>query len=191
MGIAVAIVSAWELALLCGWCATATAFVVSIWVRLNGADAATTRELATVEDSSRASARSLVVVAATTSLIGVLFGLARASAATSGLKVMLTSASLVTVVISWIVIQTVFTLRYAHLYYTDQPGGVDFPGEDAPNYSDFAYLAFTVGMTYQVADTDITGRNVRRTLLLHSLLSYVYGAVIIAVAINLVAGFVG
>ncbi len=80
VGIAVAIVSAWELALLSAWCVTATAFVVSIWVRLNGADAATTRELATVEDSSRASARSLVVVAATTSLVGVLFGLARASA---------------------------------------------------------------------------------------------------------------
>jgi uncharacterized membrane protein len=190
-GLASAPIGVWELAILVGWNVTAAAFSWSVWRAVSGADAASTMAHATSEDNSRSAARGLVVAASASSLVGVLFGLARASDAHTGLKTALTITALSTVVLSWVVIQTVFTLRYAHLYYDKVAGGVDFPGDDEPEYRDFAYLAFTVGMTYQVADTNITGRPTRRTLLLHALLSYVYGAVVVAVAINLVAGFVG
>jgi uncharacterized membrane protein len=80
----------------------------------------------------------------------------------------------------------VFTLRYAHLYWSAHDG-VDFNQESEPDYHDFAYLAFTIGMTYQVSDTDLTTRVMRRTALRHALLSYIFGAAIIAVTINVVA----
>jgi uncharacterized membrane protein len=84
----------------------------------------------------------------------------------------------------------VFTLRYAHEYYTEPVGGIDFKTDEPPDYQDFAYVAFTIGMTFQVSDTDVQGRKIRRTVLKHSLLSYLFGAVILAVLINVIAGIV-
>jgi uncharacterized membrane protein len=97
--------------------------------------------------------------------------------------------ALVTVVVSWAAVHTVFTLRYAREYYEGEDGGVDFkePGHP-PDYQDFAYLAFTVGMTFQVSDTDVTTHRMRNTVLRHALLSYLFGAVIVAMSINVVAG---
>jgi uncharacterized membrane protein len=83
----------------------------------------------------------------------------------------------------------VFTLRYARLYYLNESGGIDFnQGDELPAYVDFAYLAFTLGMTYQVSDTDLKTRTIRATAPRHALLSYVLGAVVLAITINLVAG---
>jgi uncharacterized membrane protein len=79
-------------------------------------------------------------------------------------------------------------LRYARLYYADPVGGVDFNEDVRPDFSDFAYLAFTIGMTYQVSDTDLTNRRIRRTALRHALLSFLFGTVIVAMTINIVAG---
>jgi uncharacterized membrane protein len=82
----------------------------------------------------------------------------------------------------------IFTLRYARVYYRGTPGGVDFNQEEPPCYRDFAYLALTLGMTYQVSDTSLQSTEMRSTALRHALLSYVFGAVILAAAINLVVG---
>jgi uncharacterized membrane protein len=93
-------------------------------------------------------------------------------------------------VLSWAVVHTVFALRYAHEYYTPPVGGIDFKsGEYEPDYGDFAYLAFTVGMTFQVSDTDVGSRSVRRTVLRHALISYLFGAVILALVVNVIAGW--
>ena len=81
-----------------------------------------------------------------------------------------------------------FTLKYARLYYSGTPGGIDFNDSGAPDYADFAYLAFTIGMTFQVSDTNISSKQIRRTALRHAWLSFPLGAVIIATAINLVSG---
>ena len=91
-------------------------------------------------------------------------------------------------VVSWFAVHTVFALRYARLYYSDPPGGIDFNQSEAPAYVDFAYLAFTIGMAYQVSDTDLQTRKIRATALQHSLLSYLLGAVILAMTINLIIG---
>jgi uncharacterized membrane protein len=91
-----------------------------------------------------------------------------------------------TVALSWLAVQAVFILRYAHLYYVE--GGIDFHDDMAPNYADFAYVGFTIGMTYQVSDTDLNSKRIRRTALRHALLSYVFGIAVIAITINVVAG---
>ena len=142
------------------------------------------------EDDSRVSAQLLVLTACVVSLVGVGFDLLKASESDTGSgHITLVSAALLTVVLSWATVHTAFALRYAHEYYRGPMGGIDFKsGRDyAPDYRDFAYVAFVVGMTFQVSDTDITQRQVRRTVLQHSLLAYLFGAVIIAVVINIVA----
>ena len=92
------------------------------------------------------------------------------------------------VVASWAVLHTIFVLRYALLYYSEPVGGIDFKQEPDPTYRDFAYVGFTVGMTFQVSDTDIGKATIRTAVLRHSLLSFVFGAVILAITINLLAG---
>ena len=87
---------------------------------------------------------------------------------------------------SWVAIHTVFILRYAQLYYSGTPGGIDFKQPEPPAYVDFAYLAFSIGMTFQVSDTDLQTRKIRATALRHSLLSYLFGVVIVAMTINLI-----
>ena len=90
--------------------------------------------------------------------------------------------------VSWGVVHTTYALKYARLYYRGPNGGVDFHDPVEPAYKDFAYLAFTVGMTFQVSDTEINAREIRATILKQALLSYLFGAVILAVTINLLAG---
>jgi uncharacterized membrane protein len=98
------------------------------------------------------------------------------------------AAGIGAIICSWGVVHTVFTLRYAGLSYTGPDGGVDFNETEKPVYADFAYLAFTIGMTYQVSDTALTAKAFRHTALRHALLSYLLGTVIIAATINLAAG---
>jgi len=96
--------------------------------------------------------------------------------------------AIASILLAWGVVHTVYGLRYAKLFYDGTPGGIDFNGDDQPAYRDFAYLAITIGMTFQVSDTDLASPQIRYAALQHALLSYVYGALIIATTINLVAG---
>jgi len=95
-------------------------------------------------------------------------------------------STVVAVILSWGLVNTVFALKYARMYYRDSEGGIDFRQTAPPRYSDFAYMAFTVGMAYGVTDTEPTHSAVRRVAFGHALLSYAFGTVILAVAINLV-----
>jgi uncharacterized membrane protein len=89
---------------------------------------------------------------------------------------------------SWTVVHTILTLRYARLYYSDPQGGMSFNQDTDPTFRDFAYVAFTIGMTFQVSDTEIQTVGIRSTVLGHALVSFVFDAVIIAVTVNVVAG---
>jgi uncharacterized membrane protein len=111
-----------------------------------------------------------------------------AGSAPGNLKYVRAAFALASVFISWALVHTVFTLKYAQLFYAAPRGGVDFNQPDDPRYSDFAYLAFTIGMTFQVSDTDIGRSDIRRAALRQALLSYPLGAVVIAASINLVSG---
>ncbi len=94
---------------------------------------------------------------------------------------------MISVLLAWAVVHTVYALRYADLYYSLE-GGIQFNEVEAPDYRDFAYLAFTIGMTYQVSDTNLQAKAIRHTALRHALLSYLFGTAIIAMTINIVAG---
>jgi uncharacterized membrane protein len=104
---------------------------------------------------------------------------------------MLAAFGLISIAISWFTVHTIFTLRYALLYYQDAEGGVNFNQDEPPCYRDFAYLALTLGMTFQVSDTNLQTTEIRATALRHALLSYLFGTVILAAAINLIAGLTG
>ncbi|MBX3078825.1 MAG: DUF1345 domain-containing protein [Salinibacterium sp.] len=189
--IAAGMASSWGLALLVGWLAASLTYTVWVWVRIGRMDAEETRVHATREDPSRTLADALLVIASVASLGVVAFVLVQAQSITSVGSAVIAGLAIASVAVSWLLIHTLFTLRYASLYYDGTPGGVDFNQKEMPDYGDFAYLAFTLGMTYQVSDTALGTRAFRRSALRHSLLSYLFGAVILATVINLVAGLGG
>lgn len=180
----------WQVTVLSAWIVAAATFVGRVWFRTHALSADETAKGATREDASRASAHLMIIGASVASLVGVGVTLARASGASGATKVVLTIAAILTVITSWVLVQTVFTLRYAHAYYGHPVGGIDFNSDEAPDYHDFAYLAFTIGMTFQVADTNLTNRAMRRLTLRHALLAYLFGAVILATTINITASFI-
>jgi uncharacterized membrane protein len=182
--------ASWSVAALCASDVAALVFIVWVWVTVARADAAATGHIARAEDSSRAAAEAILVGAGAASLFAVGFTLAQAGDAGSPERGLLTALAIGSVALAWTSVHTVYVLRYARLYYSPPEGGIDFQGE-TPDYVDFAYLALTIGMTYQVSDTDLTGKRVRRTALHHALLSYVFGAVILAITVNSVAGLLG
>ncbi len=183
--------SSWDLALLIGWLAAALTYTVWVWFRIGRMGAEETEVHATREDPSRGLVDALLVIASVASLGIVAFVLVRSNSVNSVSGVIVAALAIISVALSWLLIHTLFTLRYASLYYEGTPGGVDFNSKDMPDYGDFAYLAFTLGMTYQVSDTALGSRAFRMTALRHSLLSYLFGAVILASIINLIAGLGG
>jgi uncharacterized membrane protein len=179
--------AAWQVSVLVAWCGIAATFVGVAWAAMLKADADRTRAIATREDESRVTADLVVLAASIASLVGVAFILVKASNAGGAAVAGLTGLGVISVVLAWVMVHTVFTLRYAHLYYSGN-GGIDFNEKDDPDYRDFAYLAFTIGMTYQVSDTDLQTKAIRRTALKQGLMSYLFGTTIIAMTINIVAG---
>lgn len=177
-----------DYALVVGWIAAALTYLTWVWLRIGRMGPEETRSHARREDPSRGLADTLLVVASLASLGIVVLVLLRAASAGGLERALLASLAIGSVALSWALIHTLYTLRYASLYYGDQPGGVDFNQGEEPGYGDFAYLAFTLGMTYQVSDTALGSRAFRMTALRHGLLSYLFGAVILATVINLVAG---
>jgi uncharacterized membrane protein len=188
--IAVAVGATWSVAALGAEDAAAAVFVVWVWGSIAGADAAATARLARAEDASRAAAEAVLVGAGVASLLAVAFTLAKAGDAGSPGRGLLTGLAIASVALAWLSVHTVFLLRYARIYFTPPDGGIDF-GAEPPDYRDFAYLALTIGMTFQVSDTDLTAKRVRRVALHHALISYLFGTVIVAIAVSSVAGLLG
>jgi uncharacterized membrane protein len=178
----------WPYAATVGWAIAALVYSTWVWIVISGFDATQTRSHASREEPARGIADALVVALSIASLVAVGFVLVRASSLTGAAEVLLAVLALVSVGLSWFMLHTLFTLRYARLYYASEGGGIDFNQTDAPRYSDFAYLAFTVGMTFQVSDTSLTSHGIRIAVLRHALLSFVFGSVILATTVNLVAG---
>ena len=184
---AVAVGASWSVAALGGEDAAAAVFVIWVWASIAGKDAAETARIARAEDASRAAAEAVLLGAGVASLLAVVFTLAQAGDAGAPQRGLLTALAIGSVALAWLSVHTVFLLRYARVYYTPPDGGIDFGGE-RPDYGDFAYLALTIGMTFQVSDTDLTAKRVRRVALHHALLSYLFGTVIVAITVSSVAG---
>jgi uncharacterized membrane protein len=191
VAVALAVGASSAVAALAGWDSAALVFLTWVWLTIPTKDAAATAQAAQAEDASRTASEVVLIGAGTASLVAVAFTLAeagRTSGATRGLLIALSVAS---VVLAWASVHTVYALRYARLYYSDPIGGIDFNAGDPPRYLDFAYVALTVGMTSQVSDTALTARRLRRAAIHHALLSYVFGTVVVALTINIVASLLG
>jgi uncharacterized membrane protein len=127
--------------------------------------------------------------AAVACIVGAGFALGRAGSSKGATKGELIALAVLSVFLSWAAVHTVFTLKYARLFYGGQSkgGGVNFNEDEPPDYRDFAYLAMTIGMTFQVSDTDLGSKAIRRTALRHALISWLFGAVLIGLTINTLA----
>jgi uncharacterized membrane protein len=183
-----ALVLPWPLVPLVAWDVAAGTFVCWIWLSIWRLDARQTARHAEREDPTHAAADGLLLAAAVASLAAVGGVIVQAGSGGGFRQGVQAGFGVASVILSWAVIHTVFTLRYARLYYAGEDGGVDFHDGAKPRFSDFAYLAFTVGMTFQVSDTEMNTSAFRATVLRHALLSYLFGTVIVALTINLVAG---
>jgi uncharacterized membrane protein len=187
-GVVAAVVGAeWQAAVSIGWCALALVILVWIWAAIGPKDAEATVTHARAEDFSRTTADIVLLGACVASLVAVAMTLVVAGEAHGGRKVALITLTILTVALAWGLVHTIYTLRYGDLYYGDPVGGIDFNEDDEPDYRDFAYLALTIGMTFQVSDTNLQAKSIRRTAIRHALLSYAFGAVIVAITINIVA----
>ena len=187
-GLLVAQPTNWQIGTLVGWDVAAGVYVAwtlaTVWHR----DAAATARLALREDPGRPIADAVLLVASVASVLAIGLAITAGRASGPGIRDLHAALAVASVALSWTAVQTVFTLHYARLFYSHPAGGIDFNQEAPPRYSDFAYLAFTIGMTFQVSDTDLQSTALRATALRQALLSYLLGAVILATTINLVAG---
>ncbi len=177
----------WQAATLIGWDVASLLLVVWIWSVVGRLNPEQSMTHARKEDTSIRLSELIVLASGVALLAAVGLALVRAGHASGGTKAYLISLGVVSVALSWGLVHTVFTLRYARTYFSEPIGGIDFNEDDPPTYLDFAYLALTVGMTFQVSDTNLTTKAIRRIALAHALLSYLFGAVIVALVINVVS----
>lgn len=169
------------------WVAYALTVLALMWTSILMLHPRDLPKLSRLQDSSRTLIFVFVISAAVASLVAVVALLDRMKSSERTLNVLL---AVLAVASAWTLVHTVFTLRYAHLYYgndpnqTRRPGGLDFPHEPEPDYLDFAYFSFVIGMTSQVSDVAIGSKRMRRTALAHGLLSFGFNAIIVALTIS-------
>jgi len=184
----------WAIHLMSGWDAAGITLLALAWWRISHETPIDTRRHAAADDPGRTLVWLLVLLASTVSLFAAGFVMRRAHgiAPNDTAFCLLLGLSLTAVVSAWALTHTAYALRYAHLYYRDDDdgeGGLEFPGKIDPDGFDFAYFSFTLGMCFQVSDVCITSRAIRRAVLSHALLSFLYNTVVLALAMNLVLGF--
>jgi uncharacterized membrane protein len=186
-------VGAWYVAPLAGWDVAAVTYLLWMWLTIRSLDSSETSDFSQREDPSRRIAEFVLLFASIASLGAVAVVLLSSGSSSGSTASTVTGASLgvFSLVLSWLLVHTIYMLRYAELYYHGSPGGVDITGTKDPTFTDFAYLSFTLGMTFQVSDTDLKNTEFRAMALRHAMLSYLFGTVIVASTINLVAGLSG
>lgn len=179
------------------WMSFALTVIILIWITFLKSHPLEVRKIAKLQDSSRAMMFTFVLVASVVSLTAVYFLLksAKGHSANASGHILLAIAA---VFVSWWLVHTIFTTRYAHLYYdTDKDdgsprkaGGLQFPDEPEPDYLDFVYFSFVIGMTFQVSDVEIASRTMRHLAWVHGLISFVFNTAIVALSINVISGLV-
>ncbi|MFE4950572.1 DUF1345 domain-containing protein [Leifsonia sp. NPDC056665] len=181
----------WAYAAAVGWAVACAVYITWVWVTISRMGGSETGRHAAAEDPSKTTSDTLLLIASIASLAALVLLLGQIKNASAPGKDLIAALGVASVALSWFFVHTLYTLRYAVLYYNEPAGsrrhGIDFNEDTPPRYLDFAYLAFTVGMTFQVSDTDISDQRIRAAILRHMLLSYLFGAVIIAATVNLVA----
>jgi uncharacterized membrane protein len=179
------------------WQVYALSTIVLAWVTILSSHPAEVKLEAHNQDSSRTLIFLFAVAAAFASLFSIVI-LLHSSAEKSNVYSHII-LPLVCVVSSWWLVHTIFTLRYANLYYSDiehgskkkkAVGGLAFPEENKPDYLDFTYFSFVIGMTFQVSDVEIASKRIRRLAWMHGVLSFAFNTIIVALTINIISGLV-
>ena len=176
------------------WSVFALSYIITSCVVFFRQKPAQIRELSKREDGSRLYVISLVILTSFVSMLTVLL-LMRSQNVKATPEIIFIPVAIGSMLFSWIMVHTIFAFHYAHLYYGDDTNdstkhaeGLEFPGKEKPDYFDFAYFSFVIGMTFQVSDVDVTSRSIRRLVLLHGLLSFGLNTFVVALTINLIAG---
>jgi uncharacterized membrane protein len=174
-----------------GWLVGVAAFLGLTALVISGSSPERVRARARALDQSGSVISLLIIIAGAASLGALGFVLQKTAGATAPRIVLATLA----VAASWLLVHTMFALHYAHFYYGDDPdregdddrAGLKFPGEQAPDYWDFFYYSFVVGMTCQVSDVQVTTRGMRRLTLAHGVLAFFFNTGVLALAVNIIA----
>ncbi|HET7116972.1 MAG TPA: DUF1345 domain-containing protein [Hanamia sp.] len=180
-----------------GWDTFSICMVVMSWITFSIVNSKQIREQSKVQDSSRSFIFIIVVISTLASFLAVLLLIITKKEGDNEVSWQMPIA-ITGMLFSWILIHTIFTLRYAHIFYGDHEtkpnthaGGLEFPGDSKPEYFDFAYFSFVLGMTFQVSDVQITSKRLRSLAMFHGLISFGFNTIMIALTINLIAGYGG
>jgi len=181
------------------WIGCALTVILLDWIIIFSSHPLEVRKIAKLQDSSRTFLFAFITTASVVSLGAIVYLLKSTKGLPETAKNEHILLAITAVIISWFLLHTIYTLRYAHLYYdpdididgeTKAVGGLQFPGKQQPDYLDFVYFSFIVGMTFQVSDVNITSRRIRRVCIMHALLSFAFNTAILALSINVISGMV-
>jgi uncharacterized membrane protein len=179
---------------LLGWCVGVGCYLVLAWWLAVEFDASRTRARAQAQDESSMVVSLLMLLVALASVAAIVLMLHSVKGASSLQRAAHLTLAITALACSWLLVHTVFAFRYAHRYYQEllEPGpnggGLEFPGKQEPDYFDFMYCAYVVGMTSQVSDVQVTSRPMRRLTLIHSVTAFAFNMVVLALSINVIAG---
>lgn len=198
VGAAVALLplpTAWSTQVLLAWCAGSATFLALAWRLAVRFDAARTRARALAQDQSQWVLTGLILLSVFSSAGAIALMLQHVKDLAAAQRLAHLTLSMLALAASWLLMQTIFAFHYAHLYYQCESrghggngAGLQFPGEQPPDYFDFLYYAHVVGMTSQVSDVVVTARHMRRLTLLHSLAAFAFNMLVLALSINVMAG---
>ncbi len=179
------------------WDVFSLSYIITSWIVFFHRSPTQIRTFAKKEDGSRVFVFVIVLVASFASMFNVLL-LMLSKEVSDGAQILYIPAIVVGMLFAWLMVHSTFAFHFAHMYYGDDEGnpkkhaeGLNFPEEKNPDYLDFAYFAFVIGMTFQVSDVEITSRQIRRVALVHGLLSFGLNTFVVALTINLIAGLRG
>ncbi len=179
---------------LAGWCVGVLVYQVLTWWLADTFDAQQTRERAQQLDQPNVVILFSMLVVVAMSVVAIAMLLQQVKDLSGWSRAAHVALGLVALAGSWLMMHTIYAFHYAHRYYLDQKsgrpdGGLDFPGkDDAPDYFDFLYYAYVIGMTSQVSDVQATSREMRRITLLHSVMAFAFNMLVLALSVNVVAG---
>lgn len=176
------------------WCAFAFSYVLTSWIVMFNRKVEQIKKMAREDDGSRLFVVFFTIIASFAAMVTVLI-LVISSSTQEKNEMITVSMCFFSVLLSWTLVHTILTFHYGHLYYdNDETGkkqnreGLIFPSENVPDYLDFAYFSFVIGMTFQVSDIQITDKKIRRLVLLHGLISFILNTFVVALTVNFIAG---
>ncbi len=179
--------------LLLAWDSAALVYLLTMWTLFIRSDEAELKSRAALYDEGVPVLMLIVLAAIAASLGAVVDAMIVVKDAPSGARALIIGSAGATLILSWLVLQTVFVLHYAHRYFGagKDKGGIQFPGEQPTSYLDFAYLAFSIGATFQVSDNSILTAKLRRLVTAHAAAAYFYNTAVLALGINIMASLIG